>query len=139
MPATVTGLGIKGKRIPVALRDYKDEMARVFIDLIKLLYKVELENIFFHRTEQEVVRARKLEAIPILSQLLQKANELLKMSDSKKISISEKLHQALKYMTNNWQELYGYVNIGNVLIDNNASYPKVWIMPARGPSGHSQI
>ena len=104
-----------------ALRDYKDEMARVFIDLIKLLYKVELENIFFHRTEQEVVRARKLEAIPILSQLLQKANELLKMSDSKKISISEKLHQALKYMTNNWQELYGYVNIGNVLIDNNAS------------------
>ena len=43
------------------------------------------------------------------------------MSDSKKISISEKLHQALKYMTNNWQELYGYVNIGNVLIDNNAS------------------
>ena len=41
------------------------------------------------------------------------------MSDSKKIRISEKLHQALKYMTNNWQELYGYVNIGNVLIDNN--------------------
>ena len=102
-----------------ALRDYKDEMAREFIDLIKLLYKVELENIFFHRTEQEVVKARKQEAIPILSQLLQKATELLKMSDSKKISISEKLHQALKYMTNNWQELYGYVNIGNVLIDNN--------------------
>lgn len=102
-----------------ALRDYKDEMARVFIDLIKLLYKVELENIFFHRTEQEVVKTRKLESIPILSQLLQKANELLKMSDSKKIRISEKLHQALKYMTNNWQELYGYVNIGNVLIDNN--------------------
>ena len=102
-----------------ALRDYKDEMAREFIDLIKLLYKVELENIFFHRTEQEVVKTRKLESIPILSQLLQKANELLKMSDSKKIRISEKLHQALKYMTNNWQELYGYVNIGNVLIDNN--------------------
>ena len=102
-----------------ALRDYKDEMAREFIDLIKLLYKVELENIFFHRTEQEVVKTRKLESIAILSQLLQKANELLKMSDSKKIRISEKLHQALKYMTNNWQELYGYVNIGNVLIDNN--------------------
>ena len=102
-----------------ALRDYKDEMAREFIDLIKLLYKVELENIFFHRTEEEVVKARKLESIPILSQLLQKANKLLKMSDSKKIRISEKLHQALKYMTNNWQELYGYVNIGNVLIDNN--------------------
>lgn len=100
-------------------RDFKDEMAGAFIDLIKLLYKVELENIFFHRTEQEVVKARKLESIPILSQLLQKANELLKMSDSKKIRISEKLHQALKYMTNNWQELYGYVNIGNVLIDNN--------------------
>lgn len=102
-----------------ALRDYKDEMAKAFIDLIKLLYKVELENIFFHRTEQEVVKARKKEAIPILSQLLQKATELLKMSDSKKVTISEKLHQALKYMLNNWQELYAYVNIGNVLIDNN--------------------
>ena len=90
-----------------------------FIDLIKLLYKVELENIFFHRTEQEVVKARKQEAILILSQLLQKATELLKMSDSKQVTISEKLHQALKYMINNWQELYGYVNIGNVLIDNN--------------------
>ena len=102
-----------------ALRDFKDEMAGAFIDLIKLLYKVELENIFFHRTEQEVVKARKQEAIPILSQLLQKATELLKMSDSKQVTISEKLHQALKYMINNWQELYGYVNIGNVLIDNN--------------------
>ena len=102
-----------------ALRDYKDELAREFIELIKLLYKVELENIFFHRTEQEVVKARKDEAIPILSQLLQKATGLLKMSDSRQVTISEKLHQALKYMTNNWQELYGYVNIGNVLIDNN--------------------
>lgn len=102
-----------------ALRDYKDELAGEFIELIKLLYKVELENILFHRTEQEVVKARKAEAIPILSQLLQKATELLKMSDGKRITISEKLHQALKYMLNNWQELYGYVNIGNVLIDNN--------------------
>ena len=81
-----------------ALRDFKDEMAGAFIDLIKLLYKVELENIFFHRTEQEVVKARKQEAIPILSQLLQKTTELLKMSDSKQVTISEKLHQALKYM-----------------------------------------
>ena len=102
-----------------ALRDFKDEMAGAFIDLIKLLYKVELENIFFHRTEQEVVKARKQEAIPILSQLLQKATELLKMSDNKQVTISEKLHQALKYMINNWQELYAYVNMGNVLIDNN--------------------
>ena len=93
-----------------------------FIDLINLLYKVELENIFFHRTEQEVVKARKQEAIPILSQLLQKATELLKMSDSKQVTISEKLHQALKYMINNWQELYGYVNIGNVLIDNKIGF-----------------
>ena len=122
-----------------ALRDYKDEMAREFIDLIKLLYKVELENIFFHRTEQEVVKARKLESIPILSQLLQKANELLKMSDSKKISISEKLHQALKYMTNNWQELYGYVNIGNVLIDNNASYPNFSFIPTFGGSYYKRL
>ena len=81
-----------------ALRDFKDEMAGAFIDLIKLLYKVELENIFFHRTEQEVVKARKQEAIPILSQLLQKATEQLKMSDSKQVTILEKLHQALKYM-----------------------------------------
>ena len=102
-----------------ALRDFKDEMAGAFIDLIKLLYKVGLENIFFHRTEQEVFNARKQEVIPILSQLLQKATEQLKMSDSKQVTILEKLHQALKYMINNWQEPYGYVNIGNVLIDNN--------------------
>ena len=56
-----------------ALRDFKDEMAGAFIDLIKLIYKYELENNFYHRTEKEVVKARKQEAIPILSQLLLKA------------------------------------------------------------------
>ena len=36
-----------------ALKDYKDEMAREFIDLIGILYKVELESILLHRTEAE--------------------------------------------------------------------------------------
>ena len=35
------------------------------------------------------------------------------------MSISGKLHQALTYMLNHWTELKGYVDIGNVLIDNN--------------------
>ena len=38
---------------------------------------------------------------------------------NKKIIFSDKLHQALAYMTNNWSELSSYINNGNVLIDNN--------------------
>lgn len=34
-------------------------------------------------------------------------------------NMSSKLHQALTYMVNNWKELIGYVNVGNVQIDNN--------------------
>ena len=41
--------------------------------------------------------------------------------DEKKPSYSAKLHQALSYMLNNWEQLIGYVNVGNVLIDNNAA------------------
>lgn len=102
-----------------ALNDYKDQLSEEFVNLISALYKVELENIFFHRTEQEVVKYRKLESIPILSQLFQKARELLDLSDNHQVSISGKLHQALTYMLNHWTELKGYVDIGNVLIDNN--------------------
>ena len=102
-----------------ALNDYKDQLSEEFVNLISALYKVELENIFFHRTEQEVVKYRKLESIPILSQLYQKASELLDLSDNHQVSISGKLHQALTYMLNHWTELKGYVDIGNVLIDNN--------------------
>ena len=98
-----------------ALRDYKDQLSEEFVNLISALYKVELENIFFHRTEQEVVKYRKLESIPILGQLFQKARELLELSDSYQVSISDKLHQALTYMLNHWTELKGYVDIGNVV------------------------
>ena len=33
--------------------------------------------------------------------------------------MSSKLHQALTYMVKNWKELIGYVNVGNIQIDNN--------------------
>ena len=49
----------------------------------------------------------------------QKSSDLLKEYRQKTSRISEKLRQGLEYMLNHWQELAGYVNFGNVLIDNN--------------------
>ena len=105
-----------------ALKDYKDELAQEFIDLIGVLYKVELESILLHRTEGEVLTARKTESIPILNELDQRAMALLAKIKSKEVKVSSKLEQALNYMHNNWKELIAYRDIGSVLIDNNASY-----------------
>lgn len=102
-----------------ALKDYKDELAHEFIDLIGILYKVELESILLHRTEEEVLTARKLESIPVLNELDQRALALLAKIKSKKVKASSKLVHALYYMRNNWTELIAYRDIGSVLIDNN--------------------
>ena len=51
-----------------ALKDYKDPFAQEYIKKIGVLYKVELESILLHRTEAEVLEARKLESIPILNE-----------------------------------------------------------------------
>ena len=103
-----------------ALKDYKDEMSQEFIDLIGILYKVELEGILLHRTEAEVLDARKTESIPILNELDQRAMALLAKIKSKEVIVSSKLEQALSYMHNNWKELIAYIDVGSVLIDNNA-------------------
>lgn len=102
-----------------ALKDYNDEQARVFIDLIGILYKVELECILLHRTEEEVLTARKLESIPVLIELDQRAMALLARIKSKEAKASSKLEHALNYMHNNWRELTAYKDVGSVLIDNN--------------------
>lgn len=102
-----------------ALKDYKDEMAQEFIDLIGILYKVELESILLHRTEEEVLTARKKESIPILNELDQRAMALLAKIKSKELKVSSKLEHALNYMHNNWAELIAYIDVGSVLIDNN--------------------
>ena len=102
-----------------ALKDYKDEMAQEFIDLIGILYKVELESILLHRTEEEVLTARKTESIPILNELDQRAMALLAKIKSKDLKVSSKLEHALNYMHNNWAELIAYIDVGSVLIDNN--------------------
>ena len=103
-----------------ALKDYKDELAQEFIDLISILYKVEVESIVLHRTEEEVLTARKLESDPVLNELDQRAMALLAKIKSKEVKASSKLEQALNYMRNNWKELIAYINVGSVLIDNNA-------------------
>jgi hypothetical protein len=103
-----------------ALKDYKDELAQEFIDLISILYKVEVESIVLHRTEEEVLTARKLESDPVLNELDQRAMALLAKIKSKEVKASSKLEQALNYMHNNWKELIAYINVGSVLIDNNA-------------------
>lgn len=102
-----------------AFKDYKDILAQEFIDLIGILYKVELECILLHRTESEVLAARKLESVPILNELDQKAMALLAKIKSKAVKVSGKLEHALNYMRNNWKELIAYINVGSVLIDNN--------------------
>ena len=102
-----------------ALKDYNDEQAQEFIDLIGILYKVELESILLHRTEEEVLTARKLESIPILNELDQRAMALLAKIKSKEVKISSKLEHALNYMHNNWKALTSYIDVGSVLIDNN--------------------
>lgn len=81
---------------------------------------MELESIILHRTVSEVLTARKLESIPILTELDQKSEILLAEIESGKVRASSKLIQALNYMRNHWKELIAYRDIGNVLIDNNA-------------------
>ena len=73
-----------------------------------------------HRTESEVLTARKLESVPILNELDQKAMALLAKIKSKAVKVSSKLEHALNYMHNHWKELIAYIDIGSVLIDNNA-------------------
>ena len=102
-----------------ALKDYKDALAQEYIDLISILYKVELESILLHRTESEVLEARKTESIPILNELDQKSALLLAKVKSKELKISSKLEHAINYMRNHWKELIAYIDIENVLIDNN--------------------
>ena len=96
------------------------ELAQEFIDLISILYKVEVESIVLHRTEEEVLTARKLESGPVLNELDQRAMALLAKIKSKEVKASSKLELALNYMRNNWKELIAYINVGSVLIDNNA-------------------
>ena len=112
-----------------ALKDYKDETAQEFIDLIGILYKVELESILLHRTEAEVLDARKTESIPILNELDQRAMALLAKIKSKEVTVSSKLEHALNYMHNNWKELIAYIDVGSVLIDNNCCYHNLNIIP----------
>jgi hypothetical protein len=102
-----------------ALKDYKDKLAQEFIDLIGILYKVELESILLHRTEKEVLTARKTESIPILNELDQRAMSLLAKIKRKELKVSSKLEHALNYMHNNWKSLIAYIDVGSVLIDNN--------------------
>ena len=102
-----------------ALMDYKDPLAQKYIDKISVLYKVELESILLHRTEAEVLNARKIESIPILNELDQQSALLLAKVKSKELKISSKLEHAINYMRNHWKELIAYIDIGNVLIDNN--------------------
>ena len=66
-----------------------------------------------------MLAARKKEAIPILNELEQRAAGLLSGIASGTVSVSKKLEKALHYMQNNWKELIAYINVGDVLIDNN--------------------
>lgn len=102
-----------------ASRDYKDTLAQAFIDLIGILYKVEVENQVLGRTEKEIVKHRGEESLPVLHDIYQQATALLKQFEKNEIKLSAKLQQALIYMTKHWEELMAYTKIGSVLIDNN--------------------
>ena len=97
---------------------YTRPVDQEYIDKIGVLYKVELESILLHRTEAEVLNARKIESIPI-NELDQQSALLLAKVKSKELKISSKREHAINYMRNHWKELIAYIDIGNVLIDNN--------------------
>ena len=78
-----------------ASRDYKDTLAQAFIDLIGILYKVEVENQVLGRTEKEIVKHRGEESLPVLHDLYQQATALLKQFEKNEIKLSAKLQQAL--------------------------------------------
>ena len=109
------------RRIYVSARDdFKDLNAGEFITLISLLYKIELDIRLGDYTENEVLKIRQTQAIPILMELYHRATGLLEKYDKKQVHLSSKLVQALNYMLNHWKELVGYANLGNVQIDNNS-------------------
>ena len=99
--------------------DKLEELGLEFIRYTRPVDQFELESILLHRTEEEVLTARKLESIPVLNELDQRAMALLAKIKSKKVKASSKLVHALDYMRNNWTELIAYKDIGSVLIDNN--------------------
>lgn len=66
-----------------ALRDYKDDKAKMFIDLISCLYKVEVDNLVFGRTEKDIVKVRRSISIPVLNELIQKAKSMLERYEKK--------------------------------------------------------
>lgn len=69
-------------------------MAQAFIDLIGILYKVEVENQVLGRTEKEIVKHRGEESLPVLHDLYQQATALLKLFEKNEIKLSAKLQQA---------------------------------------------
>ena len=80
-------------------RDYKDTLAQAFIDLIGILYKVEVENQVLGRTDKEIVKLRGEESLPVLHDLYQQATALLQQFEKNEINLAAKLQQALTYMT----------------------------------------
>jgi hypothetical protein len=100
---------------------------------------VEVESIVLHRTEEEMLTARKLESDPVLNELDQRAMALLAKIKSKEVKASSKLELALNYMRNNWKELIAYINVGSVLIDNNACYHNLNIIPTFFKGSHYKV
>ena len=70
-------------------------MAQAFIDLIGILYQVEVENQVLGRTEKEIVKHRGEESLRVLHDLYQQATALLKQFEKNEIKLSAKLQQAL--------------------------------------------
>ena len=62
---------------------------------LEKLKEMELESILLHRTEEEVLTVRKLETIPVLNELDQRALALLAKIKNKKVKASSKLVHAL--------------------------------------------
>lgn len=92
-------------------------MADYFIEMIGQLYNIEIENRLCHRSEEEIRKVRQRKALPILSKLKQRAEEL---RDGQQ-HLSKKMTKALNYMLNNWEELIRYTEDGRYTIDNNVA------------------
>ena len=90
--------------------------AEWFVEQIGRLYKVEAENVLFHRSPNEIKKRRAGKDITgILSAIHKKAD---KMQKNKYLHYGDMMSTALTYMLNGWDDLLNYRNDGRYTIDN---------------------
>lgn len=102
-----------------AFRYCKDLNADWFVKKIGELYRIEAECIIAHMDAAQIKERRnKPDVDQILKELLEKCSELLSSDSNPNTDMMER---ALKYLSNNWDDLIKYRHDGRYSIDNMAA------------------